>query len=241
MSSFQEQLLQIMDDKDHPLYWQLMGGEGTKPMLKLHYQQEWEVYVRDFPLYLARILAMNPPADVRQDLAENLYEEETGKLTIGKPHPELFIYMMTGLGFESTDFEKVRLLPAAQQYRDWLDAVTTSGDWLLAASVVTIFVEGSRQDRQEVEGQAKQESPFEEKVKNHPLVKHYGLDAKFLQLQKAHSQAESGHRIAAWRMVRGYAESFEEQEKIVRALQKSLELWTAYRDAVQVQCLKTTT
>lgn len=225
-----------MDKKDHPVYWALMGPNATKAQLKLHYLQEWEVYVRDFPLYLARILAKAPPADVRADLAENLFEEETGKLTLGVPHPELFLRMMEGLGFDRAEFAKVTLAPAAAEYRAWLDKATTKSSWLVGAAVATVFVEGSRKDRNEVEGSTEAEANVEEKLAKHPLVLHQGLDPKFLDLQRAHSKAESGHRAAAWRMVMGHAQDEASQKEVERALKKSLKLWKAYRSEVAAAC-----
>jgi len=62
---------------------------------------------------------------VRRDLAENLYEEETGGLSRGKPHPELFLAMMEGLGFTRPDFENIDLIPEAAAYRAFIDQVTT--------------------------------------------------------------------------------------------------------------------
>jgi pyrroloquinoline-quinone synthase len=32
-----------------------------------------------------------PIAEVRRELIENVYEEETGGLAAGRPHPELFL------------------------------------------------------------------------------------------------------------------------------------------------------
>ncbi len=37
------------------------------------------MYVRDFPVLLARVLGQAPPDDVRRALAENAFEEQTGK------------------------------------------------------------------------------------------------------------------------------------------------------------------
>lgn len=235
-NSFQERLLKIMDEKDHPSYWHLMGPTASKEQLRLHYLQEWEVYVRDFPLFLARILAQNPPDDVAQDLAENLYEEKTGKLSLGVPHPELFLRMMEGLGYKRTDYEKVKLSPAAKNYREWIDRATTTEDWRVGVAVVTIFIEGSRKDRAEVEGKKGKEIPIEKKLREHPLVVHQGIHPKYLDLQRAHSIAESGHRAAAWRMILTHARTAAIQKEIGQALAKSLQLWLNYRSEVSRSC-----
>ena len=47
-------------------------------------------------------------------LAENIYEEETGGLSLGTSHPELFLTMMEGLRFRRNSFDHVHLLPGAR-------------------------------------------------------------------------------------------------------------------------------
>ena len=51
---FRERLLSIMDRKHHWAWPVLMGPGITKAQLKIHYQQEYLTYVRDFPVLLAR-------------------------------------------------------------------------------------------------------------------------------------------------------------------------------------------
>ena len=147
---FRERLLSIMDRKDHASYWRLMGPGATRRQLLTHYRQEWGVYVRDFPIFLARVHARCPIPEIRQELAANLYEEETGRISGGGPHAELFLQMMEGLRFDRRDFERVRLLPASRAYREFLDHATLRSPWVVGLAVATIFVEGSRNDRSEI-------------------------------------------------------------------------------------------
>ena len=147
-AEYRERLLSVMDRKDHPSYWSLMGPGATRRQLLVHFRQEWGVYVRDFPVFLSRIHARCPEAEVRQALAENLYEEETGRISGGGPHAELFLHMMEGLGFGRGAFERVRLLPESRAYREYLDDMTSQAFWIVGLAVATIFVEGSRNDRE---------------------------------------------------------------------------------------------
>src|SRR3989454_11732016 len=105
----QERLLSILDRKNHWAWPWFAEGKVPLPRLLPHFQQEWEVYVRDFPILLARILAQGPPANVRAMLAANIYEEQTGGISQSAPHPELFLRMMEGAGFKRADFENVQL------------------------------------------------------------------------------------------------------------------------------------
>ncbi|MEW6324282.1 MAG: iron-containing redox enzyme family protein, partial [Nitrospirota bacterium] len=148
--AFQEALLAIMDRKHHWAWPVFSSNRISREQLKTHFQQEFAVYVRDFPVFLARLSAQNPPASIRRELAANLYEEETGGLSVGRSHPALFLEMMAGLGYASSDFDAVRLLPAGRAYRAWLDRVTTKRPWVEGLAVMTIFVEGSVNDRKEL-------------------------------------------------------------------------------------------
>ena len=64
-TQFQNQLLHIMDQKNHWAWKHFSGPSMNKAKLKVHYQQEYAVYVRDFPVFLARIYGNNPPLEVR--------------------------------------------------------------------------------------------------------------------------------------------------------------------------------
>src|SRR5438552_11054457 len=100
MSPLGERLLAIMDQKHHWAYPHLTRPGLSRTQLLVHFRHEYLVYVRDFPVLLARALGIVPPVDaVRRALAENLYEEQTGGLSRTAPHPELFLRMMQGLGF----------------------------------------------------------------------------------------------------------------------------------------------
>src|SRR4029078_4095691 len=94
-----------MDQKDHWAYPHLTRPGLTRAQLLTHFRHEYLVYVRDFPVLISRALGQVPPLeDVRQSLAENLYEEQTGGLSKTAPHPELFLRMMEGLGFSRAEF-----------------------------------------------------------------------------------------------------------------------------------------
>ena len=235
---FRERLLDIMAKKHHWAWSYFSGPTLTKTQLKIHFQQEYAVYVRDFPVFLARIHGKNPPLEVRRMLAENIYEEDTGKLSLGTSHPELFIKMMKGLGFRPGEFEKIQLLPATRRYRTWLDRISDSSDWVLGAAVLTIFVEGSVHDRQELlhPAKSKPRRHIHEKITQHPLVQYQGVSPMAMDLIRAHQMVEAGHRHDAYAMVVNYAKEISQQESVLKVMEKSLQIWLRYRDAVARAC-----
>src|SRR5688500_11649801 len=196
---FREALLRVMERKNHWAWPLFTSGRVARERLHLHLEQEWEVYVRDFPVLVGRAYVQCPIAAVRRDLAENLYEEETGGLHAGRPHPELFLEYPRGLGFDLRRFEHVELLPDAARYRAFLDDATMQRGWSVATAIVTLFVEGTPHERSLFDPSAppRPEPPLEA----HPLVKHYGLPLAALALTKAHRGVEGDHRLAAWRVM----------------------------------------
>ena len=237
-SRLQEEILRVMDRKHHWAWPAFSDGTATVAQMKVHFQQEYAVYVRDFPVLLARIHGRNPPASVRRMLAENIYEEDTGGLSLGKSHPELFLQMMAGLGFRPETFEDVRLLPGARRYRAWLERASNHRDWVVGAAVMAVFVEGSIKDRNELSEPSKPKTAeeIESIVQQHPLVKHYRLPAESMDLIRSHQMVEAGHRHDAYHMVLNHAKTRAQQDTILKYLNRSLILWTAYRDGVAQAC-----
>jgi hypothetical protein len=230
---FQEALLQVMEGKVHRAWSRFNRGDVPADRLHIHLEQEYEVYVRDFPVLIGRAYVQCPIPAVRRELAENLYEEETGGIAAGRPHPELFLEYPRGLGMDLGRFERVALLPAAAAYRAFLDEASGALGWAVGTAVVTIFIEGNAYERSVLDPAAprRPEPPPSE----HPLVVHYGLPLEHLALTKAHRSVEGDHRDSAWRCVLDFTPTAE-RPAVVAAMQRALALWLAYRDEVSAAC-----
>lgn len=224
-----------MDRKHHWAYPALTRPGLTREQLLVHFRHEYLVYVRDFPVLLARALGVTPPLDdVRRALAENLYEEQAGGLSHTAAHPELFLRMMGGLGFDRAAFadDDASLHPAARRYRDFLRERSAADPWQAAVGLLTIFVEGSVNERAELAGTYVRRRG-EQAVREHPLVKFYGCDAEAMELTRAHAEVEGGHRADAWHMVLTHApDGSAEARAVVDTCEQALSLWQAYRDGV---------
>ncbi len=230
---FREQLLRVMERKQHWAWSAFTNGVVALERLHVHFEQEYETYVRDFPVLLGWAYVQCPVPEARRELAENLYEEETGGLAAGRPHPELFLEYPRGLEMDLARFEHVELLPAARAWRDLLDDCTQRRGWEVAAAVTTIFLEGTAFERGELDGTAprRPQPPLE----LHPLVVHYKLPVEALALTKAHRSVEGGHRAAAWRVILDHAGAAA-RPAMVAAMDEVLRGWLAYRDDVATAC-----
>jgi hypothetical protein len=226
---FRERLLEVMERKVHWAWPAFTSGLVPRSTLHVHLEQEYAVYVRDFPVLVGRGYVQCPIAAVRRELAENLYEEETGGLHAGRPHPELFLEYPRGLGMDVGRFERVELLPGSTQFRALLDDTTTARGWSVAVAVTTLFLEGTPYERGELDpNAAKRPVP---PLEDHPLVKHYGLPVERLALTRAHRVVEGGHRLAAWRVLLDHVPR-ESRSAVVAAMEETLASWLHYRDGV---------
>jgi pyrroloquinoline-quinone synthase len=226
---FREALLAVMERKEHWAWAAFTSGRVPVARLHLHFEQEYATYVRDFPVLVARAYVQCPIAAVRRELAANLYEEETGGLVAGRPHPALFLEYPRGLGMDVTRFAAVALMPAAAAYRAALDRWTIDRGWEAAAAVTTIFVEGTSHERGELDRTAPRRP--EPPLAAHPLVVHYGLPLDALALTKAHRAVEGEHRAAAWRILLDHVGAAA-RPRVLDAMREVLAAWLAYRDEV---------
>jgi pyrroloquinoline-quinone synthase len=123
-------------------------------------------------------------------------------------------------------------------YRRWIDQMTSVEDWLIGTAVMTIFVEGSVNDRVEIGRPPEMKTPeqIEAVVDRHHLVRHHGIARDRMDLIRAHQQVEAGHRQAAYGMVLAHARTKDQQERVLEVLASALESWLRYRDGVAAAC-----
>jgi hypothetical protein len=226
---FQEALLDVMERKTHWSADAFANGRVARDKMHIHFEQEYASFVRDFPIFVGRAYIQCPIPSVRRDLAENLYEEETGALAAKAPHPVLFLEIPRGFGCDMTRFEHIMLLPGARRWRDIIDRHTLGRGWEESAAITTIFIEGTSWERGELDDKfPKRPMP---PIEEHPLHVHYGLSLTALALPRVHRTVEGGHRTAAWRTILDHTRP-EVRGRVVDAMQTCLEGWRAYKDSV---------
>lgn len=223
----------MMEAKEHWAWPHFTNGRVPAELLHIHLEQEYATFVRDFAVLVGRAYVQCPVDAARGELAENVFEEETGGLCAGRPHAELFLEYPRGLGMDLGRFDGVELLPGARAYRDLLDDLTLDRGWEVSAAVTTLFIEGTKWDRGELDPDTprRPEPPLEQ----HPLVVHYGLPLERLTLTRAHRKVEGSHRAAGWRVILDHVEA-DTRENVVGAMRECLQGWLAYRDDVARAC-----
>jgi len=235
---FREKLFDILRRKQHWASSYFDGNTITKEHLHQLYHQEYVVYIRDFAVLLARILGKNPPWEVRRRLATTIYEEETGGLSFQQPHQELFLQMMIGLGFDRSGFRDVKLLSSSRIYREWLDQLCDDEDWLVGATVLTVFVEGTPMDPDDVMHPKGPKSPaeIEDIIMKHPLVQYQGLSPKHMDYIRVQQIVEPVNRRAIYDMIIHHTVEAQQQQLVLQQMEAALQQWSRYQDGIARSC-----
>jgi len=235
---FRERLFDVISRKQHWSTPYFNGSTTTKAQLNIHFRQEYAVYIRDFSVLLGRLLGKNPPWQMRRQLATTIYEEETGGLSLGQPHQELFLHMMLGLGYPRAEFRDVELLSRSFTYREWLDNICQEEEWIVGAAVLTLLVEGSANDREEVvnQNQKKSQADIEDIVLKHPLVVYHGLDPNHMDLVRVREMTEPCNRRIVYDLIVKEAIASGQSALVIERLEEGLKLWLQYRDGIARAC-----
>ncbi len=233
-----ERMFEILGRKQHWSTPYFNGSSATKTQLNVYFRQDYAVYIRDFSVLLARIVGKNPPWRIRRHLATTIYEEETGGLSLGRPHKELFLQMMMGLGYQREEFREVELLSRSYAYREWLDEICERQEWIVGAAVLTVLVEGSANDREDAFGrkQPRSSAESEELVRTHPLVMYHGLHSEHMDLVRVREMVEPCNRSTVYNLIVEEAVGSGTQSLVLAELEKGLDMWLQYRDGVAQAC-----
>ena len=108
----------------HPFYVAWTEGKLSQSVLA-QYAKQYYAHVRAFPTYVSAVHSNCDDLEVRQDLLENLIEEERGS----ENHPELWMRFAEGLGVAREDVRNAKLLPSTADSVARLKSLTRSEDY----------------------------------------------------------------------------------------------------------------
>src|SRR5216117_3106973 len=110
----------------HPLSRRIAEGRLARPALG-PFVVQFFLQVREFPRAVSALHASCPDAHERVELAESLYEEETGRISgCNVSHPELFIRFGEGVGVPRGAMVGGVPLPGTAALIDWFERSTKS-------------------------------------------------------------------------------------------------------------------
>ena len=196
----------------HPFYQAWQRGELTLDSLR-EYAGQYYQHVLAFPQYVSAAHASCPDQAGRQELLENLIEEERG----AENHPELWLRFGEALGLSRETIIEERALPETgllvETYRD----VTKHGSFAEAATALYCY---------------ESQVPEIAKQKIAGLRSFYGIDdARGLQFFEVHIEADEWHAEVG----RGFIERYGvdgERAAVLATAERCLDALWGFLDGV---------
>ena len=108
----------------HPFYIAWSEGKLSKSVLA-EYAKQYYAHVCAFPTYVSAVHSRCEDLTIRQELLENLIEEERGD----ENHPELWLRFAEALGVIREDVKNAKLLSSTKTSVDRLKSLTQSHDY----------------------------------------------------------------------------------------------------------------
>ncbi len=223
MAAFVDELKSMIDQRrsfgGHPLWLRIADGGVSTDDLRL-FAAQFFLQVREFPRAVSALHASCPFPEERAELAENLYEEETGRISgCGLSHPELFLRFGSGLGLSREQLARGKPLASTAALIDWFELSTKQRSFIEGSAAMNLAAEG------QVPGSF---APFAR-----GLQKHYGLTDEEVAFWDVHETADREHSDVGKHIVLTFATSDEWQDRARRAVEHSLAMWWQFFDGIQ--------
>jgi pyrroloquinoline-quinone synthase len=194
----------------HPLWFKIQEGRLSREGLR-GFAGQFFLQVVEFPRAVSALHSRCPDLLERRKLAESVYEEETGRLSGSKPHPELFLDFAAGVGCRREEVLAGTALPGTAALVHWFEYSTKILPFLEGVAAINLAAEG------QVVGAF---GPFAR-----ALQKHYGLSEAEVAFWDVHELADAEHSDVGDHIVVKHATTEEVQRRVRAAVRTSLGMW----------------
>ena len=178
---------------NHPFYQTWSMGKLSREALR-EYAKQYYHFVQAFPTLLSATHANTPDLSIRQELLENLIEEERGEGN----HPGLWMRFAESLGVSEDEAKSTPLLPETREAIDALRTVTRDRSYLAGVSALYAY---------------ESQIPEVASVKIDGLRKFYGITGdRALSFFTVHKEADVYHSAGEKKILAGNVSSGDEAE-----------------------------
>ncbi len=210
-----DRLDQMIDERHllkHPFYTKWVAG--TLPIEALQeYARQYYAFESAMPRYLSALHTRTADKAVRQEILDNLWDEEHGK----DNHAELWLRFAEGIGVSRDDVASATPNEATQALVDMYADVTREAP--VAAGVAALYA-------------YERQVPQVAGSKIDGLEKHYGVtDSRSLRFFKVHGVLDIEHSGAERKML-GHLAADSDPEPIEEATDRALDAWWNFLTAV---------
>jgi pyrroloquinoline-quinone synthase len=197
----------------HPFYQAWQEGALTLDHLR-GYAGQYYQHVLAFPQYVSAAHAICPTQAERQDLLENLIEEERGEHN----HPELWLRFAEAVGATRGDVEGAAALPETDALVSLFRDATSKRSFAEACAALYVY---------------ESQVPEVAKTKIAGLKQFYGLDdPRGLEFFEVHIGADEVHAEVGAQMVRRNAGEGASREAVMRTARECADALWRFLDGV---------
>lgn len=202
----------------HPFYVAWTEGKLSQSVLA-EYSKQYYAHVRAFPTYVSAVHSRCDDQQVRQELLENLIEEERGT----ENHPELWLRFAEGLGVAREDVRDATLLPATEDSVACLKSLTASEDYRDGLAALYAY---------------ESQIPEVARTKRAGLKDFYGIDdERAVSFFRVHEGIDVLHQQIEKQILSEKCKTAEEQGRAVEVASQSAKALWSFLDGVTVAYL----
>jgi pyrroloquinoline-quinone synthase len=198
----------------HPFYQAWSEGALSLDDLR-EYSKQYFHHVKAFPRYVSAVHANCDDLKLRQELLQNLCEEEQGDSN----HPELWLRFAEGLGVARESVEEAEPTRATQASVEIFRDLTKNGSYLQGMAALYAY---------------ESQIPDVAKTKREGLGDFYGLrDPRAVSFFSVHEDADVVHRQVECDALVAHAQSVEERQAVVDAAERASQALWQFLDGMQ--------
>lgn len=221
-SSFENKLHEAVMEYSmlkHPFYVAWSEGRLSREVLA-EYAKQYYAHVLAFPTYVSGVHSKCEDVSIRQQLLENLIEEERGE----ENHPELWLRFAEGLGADRAALKNADLLPATLDSVHRLRRLTQSEDYRNGLAALVAY---------------ESQIPAVAKTKREGLKSFYGVDdERAVAFFRVHESIDVLHNQVEMQILTEQCTGVTAQDEAIKAASEGAKALWGFLDGVAAAYLK---
>lgn len=216
---FISKLDEILEEKSilkHPFYQKWNEGRLTLGELQ-EYSKQYYHFVKHFPMFVSSVHSYCEDKNIRKMLVENIADEDGYKTGVSD-HPRLWVNFANALGVSENEAESAEVAEEVKKSIDGFYSLCRSNDFRTGLAALYGY---------------EKQIPEVSKVKIEGLKKFYNIDnEKAVEFFSVHHEADIFHSKAELDAILESCKTQEDQENILRTVEKSAGLYWQMLDGV---------
>jgi pyrroloquinoline-quinone synthase len=197
----------------HPFYVAWSEGKLSTGILA-EYAKQYYAHVRAFPTYVSAVHSRCQDLSIRQELLENLIEEERG----AENHPELWLRFAESLGLTREDVRAAELLPSTENSVRRLQSLTQNEDYREGLAALLAY---------------ESQIPEVARTKREGLKSFYGItDEPAVSFFRVHESIDVLHQQVEMQILKEQCPTSEDRSKVIAAAKESAKALWSFLDGV---------